>query len=109
MVRSVILGVVAAALFAIIAFFVFPRTVVTTVFLWPGTVLASAFGGYLPDRIIYSLASEGGAPAFLALTLIGSILSWVCALSAVFVVWRKLTSSDRPNQSLQPTAGRSDE
>jgi hypothetical protein len=109
MMRSVVVGTIVSALFAISAFFVFPRTVVTTAFLFPGALLAGAFGGHLPNGVIYALSSEGGAPAFLILALIGSLLSWIFIFSVVFLVSRKLVASGRPNQALQPTAGRSDE
>src|SRR5687768_13182280 len=74
----VILGVGAAGALTSfgLAFLAFPRTRVTTDFLWPGIQLMPLLSQAVPDGFAYWLVPGGGAPAGLAIALFGSLLAW---------------------------------
>jgi len=71
-------------------FFLLPRTAAVTVFIAPGIPLAGFFGRFLPEGFAYYLHPEGGAPSFLALALIFTLLFWTLVAAGLYMLWRRL-------------------
>ena len=58
------------------AFFVWPGSWISDVFLWPGFLLLPLIGPTLPDRLVYFLVPDGGGPAAVMVVAAGSLLTW---------------------------------
>jgi uncharacterized membrane protein YraQ (UPF0718 family) len=59
-------------------------TSATTAYLFPGEFLAGWFGRFVPDAVIYSAVPEGGASAFLFVSLVFAFLFWSCCVAAFY-------------------------
>ena len=71
-------------MFAVVAFWVFPRSWVTTVFVWPGVLLLPLAAWVVPDGMTYRITPDGGPLAALPLVLAGAALFWVVFLGFVW-------------------------
>jgi hypothetical protein len=71
------------------AFFLFPRSVVTRVFIWPGTILLSIVGGAIPDSVLYAVVPEGGPLAAVLVITVGAISFWT---GSSLIGWRILVA-----------------
>lgn len=61
-------------------FFFTPRTHVVTAYLAPGIALAWPVSYLVPNRLVRTVAPEGGGPAFLALVIPCAVVFWAVLL-----------------------------
>lgn len=81
---SVLLGL--ALLFA------HPKAGFSEVYLFPGAKFLELFGAYIPSRLTYWIAPEGGLDAAFAIVLIASMVLWtvfIFTVSYLVAVWKR--------------------
>ena len=92
-------AVLGASVALVLAFLIWPASWVARVYIWPGQALMPVLGWALPDRLIYALVPDGGAPAALLVVLLGSSFTWGAAFLAIWTLARRVTSHVRRNRA----------
>lgn len=81
-------GLLGMGSFAVLAFLVFPRSLVTTIFIIPGVPFVPLVGAVMPDSIAYYLAPEGGPMLTLLVSLPSAALVWTLVSAFVWHSFR---------------------
>jgi ABC-type tungstate transport system substrate-binding protein len=76
-----------SASIGLLVLFVFPSSLASVAYFWPGTHIAPVLGKTTPTAVMYWLVPEGGAPSYLLLVATGALFSWaVLFTAAAFVI-----------------------
>src|SRR5438552_2577806 len=89
-IESVAISLAGALLLGCIAFLVFPRTAVSTIFIGPGIAVMGVFAHVVPESVVYGLQARGAAPSFFAVAFTLAVAFWTCVFAACIAGWRRL-------------------
>ena len=89
-------GVVGSLAFFTVAYLLFPKTVLTTVWITAGIPLGTLLAYAAPESLRYQIDGEGGPVAFLAFVLVGAFLTWTAIFATLFAIWQVRYRRPRP-------------
>ena len=82
------LGICASSALGLLAFTVFPHSLATTFYLWPGFQAAPILATIIPTTVVYWLVPDGGGLAFVLLTFISAFTFWAMLFAAALLASR---------------------
>jgi hypothetical protein len=86
MVGSAAVGTVTSFAFALLVYLLAPKTDVGGAYLAPGLAIGGALSPFMPTRLVYWLAPEGGPEAFLIVVNACSFMFWTLAFAVFYRV-----------------------
>ena len=86
MIKAIAIGCGTAIGVGVLAHLVFPGSFVTTAFLAPANLFVPAIRPVIPDRAMYAIITEGGAPAGAALVIGSSFIAWIVIGASMFLL-----------------------
>ena len=89
-VRGLVVGCACAVSLGVLAFVVFPGSVLTGLFMAPAIPLVPILGPLVPGRLMDHLIPGGGAPAGVMLIVTSALLGWAAAATCMFLVGRRV-------------------
>jgi hypothetical protein len=86
--KTLATGALLAAVVAMLAFVLAPRTHVVTAYLLPGIAIAAVLSPAIPTKVVYWLDPEGGPLTFFALTMACAFVFWALVFAGI-LRWRR--------------------